>query len=55
MLISKSEYMFYLKHPAWLLIKKHAKHLMPPIDEDLQAKFNEGHAFDPFVEAPSRT
>lgn len=51
MLISKSEYMLYLKHPAWLWIKKHAKHLMPTVDDDLQARFNEGHAFEPFVES----
>ena len=50
MLISKSEYMLYLKHPAWLWIKKHAKYLMPPIDENLQARFNEGNAFEPFAE-----
>jgi len=50
MLISKSEYMLYCKHPAWLWIKKHAKHLLPPIDEALQARFDEGHAFEPFVE-----
>ena len=37
MLISKSEYMLYLKHPAWLWIKKHEKRLLPPIDEALQA------------------
>ena len=51
MLISKSEYMLYLKHPAWLWIKKHAKHLMPPIDEALQARFDDGHAFEPLVES----
>ena len=51
MLISKSEYMLFLKHPAWLWIKKHAKHLMPPIDEALQARFEEGNAFEPFVES----
>ena len=51
MLISKSEYMLYLRHPAWLWIKKHAKHLMPPVDNDLQARFDEGHAFEPFVES----
>ena len=51
MQISKSEYMLFCKHPAWLWIKKHAKHLLPPIDEALQARFNEGHAFEPFVEA----
>ena len=43
--------MLYLRHPAWLWIKKHAKHLMPPIDEALQARFDEGHAFEPFVES----
>ena len=51
MLISKSEYMLYLKHPAWLWIKKHEKHLLPQIDEALQARFDEGHAFEPFVES----
>ena len=51
MLISKSEYMLYLKHPAWLWIKKHAKHLMPTIDDALQARFNDGHAFEPFAES----
>ena len=51
MLISKSEYMLYCKHPAWLWIKKHAKDLLPPIDEALQARFDDGHAFEPFVEA----
>ena len=50
MMLSKSEYMLYLRHPAWLWIKKHAKHLMPPIDEALQARFDEGNAFEPFVE-----
>ena len=43
--------MLYLKHPAWLWIKKHAKHLMPPIDDALQARFDEGHAFEPLVES----
>ena len=51
MQISKSEYMLFCKHPAWLWIKKHAKDLLPPIDEALQARFDDGHAFEPFVEA----
>jgi len=51
MLISKSEYMLYLKHPAWLWIKKHEKRLLPSIDEALQARFDEGNAFEPFVES----
>ena len=51
MQISKSEYMLFLKHPAWLWIKKHAKHLMPSVDESLQARFDEGHSFEPLVES----
>ena len=50
-ILSKSDYMLYLKHPAWLWIKKHAKHLIPPIDEALQAKFDDGNAFEHYVES----
>ena len=49
--LSKSDYMLYLKHPAWLWIKKHVKHLIPPIDEALQAKFDDGNAFEHYVES----
>ena len=51
MQLSKSDYMLYLRHPAWLWIKKHAKHLLPPVDPVLQARFDEGHAFEPYAEA----
>lgn len=51
MSLSKSDYMLYLRHPAWLWIKKHAKHLLPPVDASLQARFDEGHAFEPYAEA----
>jgi hypothetical protein len=51
MQLSKSDYMLFLKHPAWLWIKKHAKHLLPPVDHALQARFDEGHAFEPYAEA----
>lgn len=50
MQITKSDYILYLKHPAWLWIKKHAKHLLPPIDPALQARFDEGNAFEPYAE-----
>ncbi len=49
--LSKSDYMLYLRHPAWLWLKKHAKHLLPPVDASLQARFDEGHAFEPYAEA----
>ncbi len=51
MQLSKSDYMLFLKHPAWLWMKKHAKHLLPPIDPSLQARFDEGNAFEPYAEA----
>lgn len=51
MQISKSDYMLFLKHPAWLWLKKHAKQLLPPVDASLQHRFDEGHAFEPFAEA----
>ncbi len=51
MQLSKSDYMLYLRHPAWLWIKKHAKHLLPPVDAALQARFDEGHAFEPYAES----
>ena len=51
MQISKSDYMLFLRHPAWLWLKKHARHLLPPVDPALQARFDEGHAFEPYAEA----
>ena len=51
MQLSKSDYMLFLRHPAWLWLKKHAKHLLPPVDAALQARFDEGHAFEPYAEA----
>lgn len=51
MQLSKSDYILYLKRPAWLWLKKHAKHLLPPIDPALQARFDEGNAFEAYAEA----
>ena len=51
MILSKSEYMMYLKHPAWLWVKKHAKDLIPPVSPELQARFDEGNQFEPYAEA----
>jgi hypothetical protein len=49
--LSKSEYTTYLKHPAWLWIKKHAKTILPPIDPATQAIFDTGHEFEQYAEA----
>lgn len=51
MQISKSDYMHYLKHPAWLWLKKHDKSKIPPVDDATQAMFNAGYVFESYVES----
>ncbi|MCA9349835.1 DUF2779 domain-containing protein [Candidatus Saccharibacteria bacterium] len=48
--ISKSDYMLWLKHPAWLWLKKHHPKSLPPIDQDTQAIFDAGHLFEEYAE-----
>jgi len=48
--ISKSEYMMFLKHPAWLWLKKHDKDKLPPVDDNTQAIFDAGHMFESYAE-----
>jgi len=50
MVISKSEFMMFLKHPAWLWLKKFDKTKIPIPDEDLQARFDEGTLFEDYAE-----
>jgi hypothetical protein len=50
MQLSKSDYMTYLKHPAWLWLKKHDKDILPKPDKNLQALFDEGNNYEPYVE-----
>src|SRR3989344_3759988 len=50
MVISKSEFMMFLKHPAWLWLKKYDKNKIPIPDEDLQARFDEGTLFEEYAE-----
>ena len=48
--ISKSEYMMFLRHPAFLWLKKYDKAKLPEIDENQQAIFDSGHAFEKYAE-----
>ena len=43
--------MLFLKHPAWLWLKKHNKDKLPPVDESTQAMFDAGHKFEAYAEA----
>ncbi len=50
-LLTKSEYMMYLKHPAWLWLKVHDKSKLPPVDAGTQAMFDAGHNFEQYAES----
>jgi Domain of unknown function(DUF2779) len=50
MVLSKSDYLLYLKHPAWLWLKKHDKDKLPPIDDNTQAIFDAGNLFEAYAE-----
>lgn len=49
--ISKSDYMMFLKQPAWLWLKKNDPKKLPPVDENTQALFDAGHQFEPYAES----
>ena len=48
--MSKSEYIMFLKHPAWLWLKKYDKSKLPPPDANLQALFDTGNEFEKYAE-----
>lgn len=50
MLFSKSDYMLFLRHPAWLWLKKYQKEKLPSIDEATQEIFDVGHDFEGYAE-----
>ena len=50
MQLSKSDYMLFLRHPAWLWLKKNDKKKLPDVDDALQAIFDTGHRFEQYPE-----
>ena len=50
MQLSKTEYIMFLKHPAWLWLKKHDKSKLPEPDANLQAIFDSGKEFEQYAE-----
>jgi len=40
----------FLKHPAWLWLKKHDKSKLPPPDDNLQATLDEGKGFEKYAQ-----
>ncbi len=42
--------MLFLKHPAWLWLKRHEKEKLPPVDDNLQTMFDAGHEFEVYAE-----
>lgn len=51
MYLSKSDYLKYLVHPAYLWYQKHAKTKLPPVTDDDQYVFDQGHAFESLVQS----
>lgn len=50
MVLSKSNYLTYLRHPAWLWLEKHDKVKLPEVDDDTQAVFDAGNLFEEYAE-----
>lgn len=48
--LSKSDFMLYLSHPAWLWLKKHDKSKLPAVDDNLQARFDAGLNLEGYAE-----
>ncbi len=51
MQLSKSDYMLYLKHPAWLWVKKNDPTKIPPVDANTQVLFDSGNQFEQYGES----
>ncbi len=49
MTLTKSEYLLFLKHRAWVWLKKYAKDKIPPIDAATQAIFDAGKALETYA------
>jgi hypothetical protein len=41
--------MLFLRHPAWLWLKKYDKLKLPPVDDNLQALFDSGNEFESYA------
>lgn len=50
MILSKSNYMTFLKHPAWLWLEKHDPDRLPAVDANTQAIFDAGNLFETYAE-----
>jgi len=49
-MISKTDYITYLKHPAWLWLRKHSPEVLPMPDDNTQAIIEEGREFEKLTE-----
>lgn len=48
--LSKSDFLLFMKHPAWLWLKKFQPDVLPPIDANTQALFDMGFRFEAYAE-----
>ena len=50
MTLTKSEYLLFLKHRAWLWLKKYDRAKLPPVDANTQAIFDAGNKLEDYAE-----
>jgi len=50
MSLSKSDYMLFLRHPAWLWLKKNDPTELPTIPHSAKNWLDEGYEFEAFAE-----
>ncbi|MDB9766016.1 hypothetical protein OAB03_01755, partial [Planktomarina temperata] len=48
--LSKSDYMLFLRHPAWLWLKRNDPTKLPGIPPSAQHRVDEGYEFEEFAE-----
>ena len=48
--LSKSDYMNFLRHPAWLWLKKNDPSKIPPVDPETQQRMKAGYEFEEYAE-----
>lgn len=49
-MISKTDYITYLKHPVWLWLRKHNPDFLPAPNDNSQAIIDEGREFEKLTE-----
>ena len=50
MLLSKSDYLLFLRHPAWLWLKKKDHSKLPKFNPSIKQRMDDGYEFEGYAE-----